>query len=85
MKRIKKFFIKRKLLKNELARLIKRCEYLELKLERQREKESATLELLKVYEAVILYLGEKLLKTENLSMEDYRERVGEILKLIRIF
>lgn len=84
MKRIKKFFIKRKLLKNELARLIKRCEYLELKLERQREKESATLELLKVYEAVILYLGEKLLKTENLSLEDYRERVGEILKLIRI-
>lgn len=84
MKKIKKFFLKRKLLKNELARLIKRCEYLELKLERERKKEEATLELLKVYEAIVLYLGEKLKETENLSKEDYRERVGEILKLIRI-
>lgn len=84
MKRIKKFFIKRKLLKAELSRLIKRCEYLELKLERQRDKEDATLELLKVYEAVVLYLGEKVKTYENLSTEDYRERMGEILKLIRI-
>lgn len=84
MKRIKKFFIKRKLLKNELKKLIKRCEYLELKLERQKEKEEGIFELLKIYEAVILYLGEKLKEKDNLSAEDFRERMGEILKLIKI-
>ena len=84
MKRIKKFFIKRKLLKNELSRLIKRCEYLELKLERQEEKSAGLSELLKIYEAVILYLGEKLKEKDNPSAEDFRERMGEILELIKI-
>ncbi len=84
MKRVKKFFIKRRLLKDELKKLIKRCEYLELKLERQKEKEEGIYELLKIYEAVILYLGEKLKEKDNLSAEDYHKRMGEILKLIKI-
>ncbi len=84
MNKIKKFFIRRRTLKEELSRLIRRCDYLELKLKRQEEKEEGISELLKIYEAVILYLGEKLKETDNLSAEDYHKRMGEILKLIRI-
>lgn len=84
MKRIKEFFMTKKLLKKELGKLIRRCEYLELKTERQKEKEEGIFELLKIYEAVILYLGEKLKMADNLSAEDFRERMGEILKLIQV-
>ncbi len=84
MIKLKKFFIKRKILKDELRGLIKRCEYLELKLDRQQEKEAGIFELLKVYDAVILYLGEKLKESDNLSAEDYQKRMGEILELIKI-
>ena len=85
MKRIKNFFLKQKLIKEEMAKLIRRNEYLELKVERLKAEEKGYFELIKIYDAVILYLGERLLKSEGTFPDDYQERVGELLKqLIKI-
>ena len=85
MKKIKRFFLKQKLLKEEMGKLVRRNEYLELSVERFKEKEKGLSELMKIYEAIILYLGERLIEKEGSFSENYEERMGELLeKLIKI-
>ena len=81
--KIKDRFRTQKYLRQELARLIRQNDYLKDARERQMEKEAGYRELIKIYEALIVYLGEGILEKGLKNDKNYEERMGKIISLLK--
>ena len=84
MKRIIRFFLTRKLLRKELAKQIRQNEYLRASRLKYRQREEGYRELINIYSAVIVLLGEELIKSGKLGEgQNYDERMGNVIALLK--
>lgn len=77
------FLRTRKYIRQEMGKLLRQNEYLKSEKLRYKEREQGYLELIKIYEAVIIYLGENLKETYGFKGTNFDKRVSEILALLK--
>lgn len=75
-------FNTKKFLKSRLAAAVNRQEYLVLKTEELKAQNRGLQELIKVYEAICLVMGEDFIDKLPKNVEEKNKRLSEILKLL---
>ena len=77
------FLRTRKYIRQEMGKLLRQNEYLKAERIKCKEREQGFLELIKIYEAVIIYLGENLKETYGFKGANFDKRVSEILAFLK--
>ncbi len=75
--------VTKKLLRKELAALLLKNEHLKSRLIKYREREEGFKELIKLYGAVIAYLGASVEVKKSVDGKGFEEKMGEMLSLLR--
>ena len=75
--------VTKKLLRKELAALLLKNEHLKSRLIKYREREEGFKELIKLYGAVIAYLGASVEVKKSIDGQGFEEKMSEMLSLLR--